>query len=234
MARYNSGCIICGKPLEYYVAAKSLTCFICGALGTGNAACEDTHYVCDACHAQKAYEHITGMAMASQSNNPVFIATEAMRERFINMHGPEHHYLVSAALLCAYHNAGGKIDLESALATARQRTGKVPGGSCGLWGACGAAIGAGIFFSIITKATPLSDRKWRLANLLTSECLRDIAQNGGVRCCKRDTFLTLNRAVGFIKEHLEIAMEAGGEIICSFYAGNPSCKKRLCLFFPVR
>ena len=31
------------------------------------------------------------------------------------MHGPEHHVMVGAALLTAYKNAGGDIDLHSAL-----------------------------------------------------------------------------------------------------------------------
>lgn len=31
------------------------------------------------------------------------------------MHGPEHHIMVGCALLTAYHNAGGEIDLPKAL-----------------------------------------------------------------------------------------------------------------------
>ena len=43
-----------------------------------------------------------------------------------------------SALLTAYHNAGGEIELESALKEMYKRGKSVPGGACGFWGACGA------------------------------------------------------------------------------------------------
>ena len=36
-------------------------------------------------------------------------------DAFCHMHGPEHHVMVGAALLTAYKNAGGELDLEPAL-----------------------------------------------------------------------------------------------------------------------
>ena len=58
------------------------------------------------------------------------------------MHGPEHHIMVGAALLTAYKNAGGEIDLQQALVEMMSRGRSVPGGACGFWGACGAGISA--------------------------------------------------------------------------------------------
>ena len=63
---------------------------------------------------------------------------------------------VEAALLTAYKNAGGELDLEKALTEMQNRGKQVPGGICGFWGSCGAAVSTGIFLSIITGSTPLS------------------------------------------------------------------------------
>ena len=53
---------------------------------------------------------------------------------FCHMHGPEHHVMVGAALLTAYKNAGGDIDLPDALGEMMRRGKSVPGGACGFWG----------------------------------------------------------------------------------------------------
>ena len=70
--------------------------------------------------------------------------------------------LVGSALLAAYKNAGGELDLDAALEEMRNRGAQVPGGICGLWGTCGAAVSTGIFVSLITGASPLSGKEWGL------------------------------------------------------------------------
>lgn len=103
-----------------------------------------------------------------------------MENPAIHMHGPEHHVLVGAALLNAYKNAGGSLangeSFEAALLKMESRGKAVPGGACGMWGCCGAAVSAGIFISIVTGATPLSEESWSLSNRMTSECLAAIAR----------------------------------------------------------
>lgn len=80
------------------------------------------------------------------SVNPIEIMQEIMENPYIYMHGPEHHILVGAALLAAYKNAGGKVDsFEDALEEMRHRGSEYPGGACGMWGCCGAAVSTGIF-----------------------------------------------------------------------------------------
>lgn len=214
--------------------SRNVSCSICGAAKHANATCKDGHYVCDICHSKMGYQQITETILASDSRNPIGIATRAMHAPFVNMHGPEHHYLVTASLLAAYKNAGKALDMDKALTTAQERCGQVPGGICGLWGCCGAAIGAGIFVSIITGATPLSDREWQLANMLTSQCLQSIAQNGGVRCCKRDVFLAILQSAAFLRECLDAEVEIPSAVKCSFFQKSDSCKKELCLFYPKR
>jgi hypothetical protein len=115
-----------------------------------------------------------------------------MKNPQIKMHGPEHHFLVPAVLFTAYQNQTGEKDgRRSKLEIIRNRAELVKGGFCGTHGTCGAAIGAGIFCSVITDTTPLSTDTWRLSNKITAHCLISIAEHGGPRCCKRDTFISI-------------------------------------------
>ena len=56
-------------------------------------------------------------------------------------------------------------------------------------------MGTGIFISLITDATPLSKEDWGLANRMTAASLNTIAEHGGPRCCKRDSFLAIMDAI---------------------------------------
>ncbi|MDL2237957.1 DUF5714 domain-containing protein [Christensenellaceae bacterium OttesenSCG-928-K19] len=231
MEKHSTGCLVCGQPLHYFDPPRELACEFCGELFTSHAACNAGHYVCDACHAQQGFQSITEYALQTTSKNPAEIAISMMKLPYINMHGPEHHYLVPAALLTAYHNASGDIDLRRALSSALERAKNLPGGICGFWGGCGAGIGAGIFTSIVTSATPLAGREWQLSNLATSGALASIATHGGPRCCKRDALLSILYMVSFTKEHLNVQMECSRPV-CIFSHKNNECKKELCLFHP--
>jgi hypothetical protein len=101
-------------------------------------------------------DSIIAICLNSKSDNPIEILEEMMSMPSCHMHGPEHHTMVGSALLTAYKNAGGEIDLESALGEMQKRGKQVPGGACGFWGACGAGISTGMFISIALKATPLA------------------------------------------------------------------------------
>ena len=87
---------------------------------------------------------------ASGKKDPLAIMQELMENPYIYMHGPEHHVMVGAALLTAYkncggyENCGGQEAFEKALEEMRARGSEYPGGACGLWGCCGAAVSAGI------------------------------------------------------------------------------------------
>lgn len=147
------------------------------------------------------------------------------------MHGPEHHIMVGAALLTAYKNAGGSIPLEKALAEIISRGKKVPGGACGFWGACGAAISSGMFVSIISGSTPLKEKPWGFSNLMTAKALQAIGNIGGPRCCKRNSYLAILAATQFAKENFGIEMQPGS-IICAHSAKNNQCIGSRCPFSP--
>lgn len=105
------------------------------------------------------------------------------------------------------------------------------GGFCGFYGDCGAAVGTGIFVSLLTGATPLSKKEWRLANLMTARSLSAIAEYGGPRCCKRNTFLALREALKFIEEHFGTQLDEGRPIKCGFHMLNKECLLEECPFF---
>jgi hypothetical protein len=225
--------MVCGAPLLYAPTERDLACFYCGQTGRTSVACEAGHFVCDACHSGSANDLIERFCAASASTLPLSMAITLMRDPRIKMHGPEHHFLVPAVLLAAYCNATGKpAEAKAALiAKARTRSEQVPGGWCGFNGTCGAGVGTGIFVSLVTGATPLSGAEWRLANLMTSESLRAIAERGGPRCCKRDVFLALQTASAFLEKELGVALPAEEQVTCEFSPLNRECLKAACPYY---
>lgn len=221
-------CLICNAPLEYLEKDVLMECAICHKKENSKTRCVNGHYVCNECHT-KGMDVIISLCMEESSKDPIAIVEKMMSQDFCHMHGPEHHVMVGCALLTAYRNAGGDVDLNSSLVEMMNRGKAVPGGVCGFWGACGAAISSGIFVSIITKATPLAVEPWGLSNLMTSRALEKIGTVGGPRCCKRDSFLSILTAVDFVKEHFGIEMDKP-EVICSHSAQNNQCIGRRCPF----
>ena len=199
MDNKRGACLVCGKPLQYFETERELTCALCGKTFSSSASCMDGHYVCDECHARQGVEVILEHCKKSASRDPVALAREIMADPYIYMHGNEHHILVGAVLLTAYRNAGGDIDLDAALEEMRARGSKYPGGSCGFWGCCGAAVSAGMFWSIATGTTPLSGKSWGLGNRLTAAALDAIGEIGGPRCCKRNSYTAIRTAAAFVK-----------------------------------
>ena len=221
-------CLICGAPLMYLEKDMEAECALCHKKEQSKTMCKQGHYVCDSCHTG-GMDTILGVCLAETSKNPIHILQKLMALDFCHMHGPEHHVLVGSALLTAYKNAGGEIDLEKALVEMQSRGKKVPGGACGFWGACGAGISAGMFVSIITGATPLANEAWGLSNKMTSAALGAIGEVGGPRCCKRDSYLAIMQAVTFVKENFGVEMELD-KIKCTHSAQNNQCIKERCPF----
>lgn len=222
-------CVICGAPLKYLQKDNEMECALCKRKENSKTVCENGHYVCNDCHTQ-GMDCIVGICLSETSKDPVYIIKKLMVQPFCHMHGPEHHVMVGSALLTAYKNAGGKIDLSTALSEMQTRGRQVPGGVCGFWGACGAGVSAGIFISIVTGSTPLSKEAWGLSNKMTSSALDAIGEVGGPRCCKRDSYLAIKKAVEFVKNHLGVEMELD-EIKCVHSDLNNQCIGKRCAFY---
>ncbi|MBQ9409887.1 MAG: SAM-dependent methyltransferase [Clostridia bacterium] len=221
-------CLICKAPLEYLERDELMECAICHKKENSKTRCINGHYVCNECHT-RGMDAIIGLCLAEESKDPAVIIEKMMNMPFCHMHGPEHHVMVGCALLTAYRNAGGEIDLDTALDEMMNRGKSVPGGACGFWGACGAGISTGMFVSILSKATPLTKESWGLSNQMTAKALEAIRKIGGPRCCKRDSFLSILAAVDFVKEHFGIEMDRP-EIVCSHSAQNNQCIGIRCPF----
>ncbi len=224
----NEECLICKAPLEYLPADEPMECAICHRRENSRTRCIHGHYVCDGCHTA-GLDSIIGLCLEETSRDPAAILEKMMALPFCHMHGPEHHVMVGAALLTAYRNAGGGLDLEPALAEMVSRGRSIPGGTCGFWGACGAGISSGIFVAIITKSTPLAREPFALAHRMTAKSLGAIGEVGGPRCCKRDSYLSILSAVGFVRENFGVEMEEP-EIVCAHSAKNNQCIGKRCPF----
>ena len=173
---------------------------------------------------------VKDLCLAETSKDPIKILRKLMALPFVPVNGPIHHVLVGSALLTAFRNAGGEIDLDSALDEICERGNQVPGRVCGLWGACGSGISSGIFVSIVTKSSPLAEEPLGLSNLMTSKSLAEIGKIGGPRCCKRDGFLSILAAIEFAREHFGVEMEHS-EIECDYKTLNPQCIGAKCPYF---
>ena len=224
-------CLICKAPLEYLETDIPMECGICHKKENSKTRCVHGHYVCNECHT-RGLDAVIGLCLSESSKDPAAIIEKMMDMPFCHMHGPEHHVMVGCALLTAYKNAGGDVDLPEALREMMSRGKNVPGGSCGFWGACGAGISSGMFVSIISKSTPLTNEPFALSHRMTARSLGLIGETGGPRCCKRDSFLSILAAVDFVKEHFGIEMDRP-EIVCRFSAKNSQCIGKRCPFSPI-
>lgn len=221
-------CLICKAPLIYLETDEIMECSVCHKKEPSKTRCVNGHYVCNECH-MAGLDSVMGVCLGSDSKSPIEILQEMMALPFCHMHGPEHHVMVGAALLTAYKNAGGALELEPALREMMSRGRSVPGGACGFWGACGAGISSGMFISIVSKSTPLSVEPFALSHQMTAKSLSAIGEIGGPRCCKRDSYLSILSAIDFVKEHFGVEMECP-EIVCEYASQNNQCIGKRCPF----
>lgn len=225
-----SGCLICGAELVYNSLGTERRCAVCGRESAGNAVCANGHYVCDECHAYGAFAAIIPELYKSREKNPLLILDSVMDLPSVHMHGPEHHVIVPLVLLTALRNNGGNISYDEAMREAYRRASKLPGGTCGFWGVCGAAAGAGIFASLLLGSSPLHKDAWPLPQQLVSDILARLAEIGGPRCCKRTSRVAIEEASRFLRE-------TGGADMplckrgCKYTALNRECIGGDCPYF---
>lgn len=233
MTGHKNNCVVCGAPLVYLEQDEILVCHDCGRTLNASVRCENGHYLCDACHSQTANEWILQQCLVSSTRDPLGLAVSLMKDARVKMHGPEHHFLVPAVLWTTYANTAG-VDRDAKtrrLVQAKQRAETVVGGSCGFNGNCGAAVGTGIFISLVTGATPLSREAWRACNLMTARSLMTIANQGGPRCCKRDSYLAIREAISFLDTEMGVKLESHEPIVCEFSHLNRECLHEDCPFY---
>ncbi|MGB5685835.1 MAG: DUF5714 domain-containing protein, partial [Candidatus Electrothrix sp.] len=226
--RYQSGCIICGEELVYQSnGGTEASCSFCGCEAITPCICTAGHYVCDSCHQQKGLEVIRSVCLNSSEKDMIALLNRIRNHPAVPMHGPEHHAMVPGVILAAYRNNGGAIS-QDIIATGIDRGSQVPGGVCGFWGCCGAAVGVGIAASLILEATPLKADERQNSLAFTAQVLTEIAKINGGRCCQRDSWLALTHVSRLSKDFLGIALPAETVLHCNQYEKNQECIRKSC------
>ena len=225
--RKGEGCMVCGTELHYFTATQEMACNYCGRMFPANACCEQDHFVCDSCHRKDGIEVIKAICCGTKERDLITLLELIRSHPAIPMHGPEHHAMIPGIILTCFRNSGGNIKKEAIL-TGISRGADIPGGVCGFWGACGAAIGAGIAVSTILAATPLTPSPRQTAQACSAKILAVIAKYRGGRCCQRETWLVLSEIARLSEEMLSVPMVAKGSLCCSQYLKNKECIRKQC------
>ena len=226
-ARQSSGCMVCGKELHYSAEPREMKCQFCDRIALSNACCESDHFVCDQCHQEEAIEAIRSICTSTKEKDMLALLQLIRSHPSIPMHGPEHHSMIPGIFLACYRNCGGDIGSKEIL-TGINRGADVPGGVCGFWGTCGAAIGIGIGVSTILAATPITPGPRQLAQTFSSRILAILAGFKGGRCCQRETYIALTEAAKLSAELLSIPLQANAELHCDQYLHNKECIRKQC------
>lgn len=185
---------------------------------------------------QEIYDEIRSVCLDTARERET-LPMEKMMDRLMDiegvpMHFPYHHFILPAALLTqtAIGQERTEEELGEWLTLAEQRAKGVPGGSCGNCGNCGSAVGAGIFVSILSEASPHTRENWQWANEATGKALLRIADYPGPRCCKRTGYLALLEAVPYINEKFGLSLAIDPGLICKYSRKNPDCLEEGCPF----
>jgi hypothetical protein len=225
----KENCGVCGRPLVYGTEEVMRRCSFCGNEYSTLIYCPEGHYVCDSCHSRDALDALRNVLSRTTSTDPIEILETVMSHPSVPTHGPEHHAMVPAIIVAAVQNAGYPVPGD-AVQKALERGAKVPGGWCGFYGVCGAAIGVGTAVSILTGATPLTGKTRALANEATAFALQKMI-DGGPRCCKRASRRALETAVEFLKTRMAIDLKINREIECLYVNRNKECIREACAYY---
>ena len=224
-----NNCGVCARPLEYITGSIFKICALCGKEEKTSIYCPAGHYVCNSCHSKAAIEVLRQALDSTKSSDPAEILEQVMSHPSVPMHGPEHHAIVPAAIVAAVRNAGYPLP-DGAVEKALERASKVPGGWCGLYGDCGAAVGAGIAVSVITGATPLTGKQRTLALAATSQALSHMLDEQP-RCCKKASRVAIQSTVDFLREHLAINLPQAKKVKCTYPLRNQQCAREKCPYY---
>jgi hypothetical protein len=230
MASVNN-CGVCAGLLVYSAESVTKICALCGKEEKTNIYCPAGHYICDTCHSKTAMEVLKNILTTARTTDPNALLEEVMAHPSVPTHGPEHHVIVPAVIVAAVRNSGYPLP-EDTLDKVFERGGKVPGGWCGLYGDCGAAVGSGIAVSVITGATPLTGKQRTLAMAATSQALYRMLDEQP-RCCKRASRVAIQSTVDFLREHLGIDLPRAEKVSCNYPMRNKQCAREKCPYFGI-
>jgi MoaA/NifB/PqqE/SkfB family radical SAM enzyme/ubiquinone/menaquinone biosynthesis C-methylase UbiE len=228
--RSVTGCIRCGSQLVYLEQNLEKTCCYCGSIFPANAVCEKGHFVCDKCHNGDAVEMTKHICLTTRETDMVDLMNVIRSHPLIPLHGPEHHFAVPGVMVATYRNLGGNVNHQDII-TAIDRGKRVPGGTCGFWGACGAPLGAGIAFGTMLKSNPIKPVERQIVQKITGKIIDELGMLQASRCCQRETWTTLKMAALFSIEFLPVPLRAEGSTRCFQKKFNKECPGNPCPYF---
>jgi hypothetical protein len=229
-------CEICNTPLNYELdnaKAPTMLCNFCNKSFRTSTYCPNNHYICDNCHSNEARRVIYAYSIQTKEKDPYQMMNELLKHSAFKMYGPEHHLMVPVLILTALRNNGCKkpsraeitdADIKEAI----NRASKVPGGWCGFYGTCGAAVGAGIALAIFGESNPGASKPRSIANQTTAQSLELISDHLE-HCCKRSARYSIDIALKQLEKYYncKISINQGS---CSFCGINEKCVGSECPF----
>jgi MoaA/NifB/PqqE/SkfB family radical SAM enzyme/ubiquinone/menaquinone biosynthesis C-methylase UbiE len=226
----KTGCMECGKPLQYLSENKFLACSHCGIVKSANAICEAGHFICDTCHSKDALTIVTDICLTTSETDMIKILNTIRNHPAMPLHGPEHHFAVPGAIVAAYKNAGGNATREK-ICAAIERGKAIPGGSCGFWGGCGAALGVGIAFGIILESSPMAPGPRQMVQQVAGKIILKLSRIEASRCCQREAWTAMLIARDLSKTLLPVALRVDENLVCTQMGQNKECPGGICRFF---
>jgi len=215
------GCMVCGADIAYFKVNETKTCHYCGQSVSANAQCMNEHFVCDSCHQTDAVKIIRYICLHSRETDAAILMQTVRSHPHFHKHGPEHHSLVPAVILTTLRNTGHDISDEQ-ISTGIERGQTIIGRACAFLGICGAAIGAGIAFSVLMAANPYDGNKRQMVQRLTQKVLGEIASYNAPRCCQRDCWIALQEASKLLQNKFSKTFEIS-PIMCEQFLENKEC-----------
>lgn len=223
-------CNFCGSTLKLLPHAVGARCMVCGERGRTRTWCTQGHFVCDDCRAKDLMQLLEGLLTQSKTTDPVELFMILRRAHEFPMHGPDHHPLVAAAFLVAYHNAYGEPSWEAILDALQSAASDLPGGTCGFWGACSAGLAVGMAYCAILDSSPTDGEKRAAAHRVVAQLLGRFGCLPGARCCRRECLVALQAACELSGEVLPHPLQTTYQVKCEQAADNPECMGAECPF----
>jgi MoaA/NifB/PqqE/SkfB family radical SAM enzyme/SAM-dependent methyltransferase len=225
-----TGCMRCGSSLVYLERDRPERCVFCGEVQPANAVCERGHFVCDRCHSRDAVSVVQHLCLTSTETDMIDLLNRIRRHPAVPMHGPEHHFALPGVIVAAYRNSGGAAG-QTEILSAIERGRGVPGGSCGFWGACGAALGVGIAFALLLQSNPVKADERQIVQHVTAQLLQTSSEVKAARCCQRETWMALQKAAELSELLLPLPLRAAGRTRCGQRGLNRECAGPDCPFY---
>ncbi|MCL2151410.1 MAG: DUF5714 domain-containing protein [Oscillospiraceae bacterium] len=223
-------CSICNSAILYKEDYFEAKCEFCGKKEETYIICSNNHYLCIVCAAKEVMDKLYELLPDIDLKNPLDIAERLISKCGISGHTP--HPITAAAFLTAVKNVTGYITDEDVMEGV-SRAYEIPGGWCGYYGACGAAVALGTSFSVLLNATPSSDKERSIANRVTSACLVEVAALGGPYCCVASIRAVLEKGIELSELHLGIKFPERKTSYkkCWTATFQQNCKTEKCRFY---